>query len=529
MKRQLLILLTLVPFFINAQSVEWITRPNYDYLEIIQHDLVKIKVGGKTGIITNRGDVVVEPIYDSITDFKDGIALVVDKRCKQLIGIVYGDTKTMLKKDGYEVDSDFPYFSDGMLAVKNTDGKWGFLNVDSEECQGYLSCKNDNVLPFSDGYTFVTINSKEHAYFDVNGNPLIGDFGKTVEGYSFLNGEAFVLLSNLSWAWIDVNGNIKKTIKAPKQKALPTKNGKTITHCGNVFEFDDQWCLVKGNINGVVEEYQHNINFDINNVVSNGMLSVSDNRLSYNSEEIIPMQFDNIIILNGDYVAVSINGKYGILHIIPNQSFTADVLTKEIVFYHASQGKVSYNINMPNHLRDKDVDIILKDSNSNNVAFETIHNDNVSNISFYVEPTDDKLNRKSSEEFYVAVTSDGIRYMEESFVIDKIQKKGFSISCKNKIIHSDSLGYANCEITIRNNTKIKSGITEVTISYDENEETKVKVFKPGESINIPIRINAVMSDDCVNKEINIRVSEDNYPTIYSKETLTIYRYIPENN
>ena len=118
---------------------------------------------------------------------------------------------------------------------------------------------------------------------------------------------------------------------------------------------------------------------------------------------------------------------------------------------------------------------------------------------------------------------------QKTFVINKLQKKGFTISCKSNTIHSDSLGYANCIVSIRNNTKIKSNNTEVTISYDENKVNMVKVFKPGESINVPIRIEAFMSDDYVSKEINIRVSEDDYPTLYSKETLTIYRYIPQNN
>lgn len=529
MKKYAIVLLILCPLFTLAQSVEWITKPQYDYVEIIQHNLVKVKVNGKTGIITYKGDVIVEPIYDSITNFKNNIALIVDKKCKQLIGAVYGDTKTMHLVDGYEIDNEFPYFSYGLLAVRNESGKWGFLNMDLEECKGYLSCKNESVLPFSEELSFIKINSQDHAYFDVNGKPLIGDFNKMVEGYSFSNGVALAFLNNLSWALIDKKGGVKRNIKAPKQKILPVKNNRTITHSGNIFEFDAQWRLIKSTIDNEIEEYQNIIELDRTNVVSNGKLSICDKKILYDNEEIVPMQFDDIVVLNEEYVAVLNNGKYGVLHVVHNQGFSMDELAKDVVFYHALKEKVSYNITKPYHLKDKNIEIILKDSNRNNVAFETIQNDDVININFYVEPTDNKLNNKSSEKYCIIVLSDGIKYMEKTFVINKLQKKGFAISCKNNTIHSDSLGYAHCVIAIRNNTKIKSNNTEVTISYDENKETMVKIFKPGECINVPIRIDAFMSDDYVSKDISIRVSEYDYPTLYSKETLTIYRYIPQNN
>lgn len=529
MKKIILVLLIFCPLYIWAQSVEWRTKPVYDFVRPIQYDLFKIKVNDKVGIISNKGNVIVEPVYDSITDFKDGIALIVDKRCKQLMGAVYGDTKTVIMIDGYEIDSYFPYFSDGLLVVKNANAKWGFLNTNLEECQGYLACKNESVLPFSEGVTYIKINSKEHAYFDVNGNPLIGDFGKTVDGYSFSNGEAIVFLNNSSWVWIDMKGNVKRTVKAPKQKLFPTKNGRTISHNGNVFEFDAQWCLVRSKIDDKTEEYQHFIGTDKYDDVQTGMLSLNDDILYFNEKEIMPKQFEDIIILGAEYVAAAVNGKYGILHVLSNQNISTKLTTKDIVFYHASQKKVSYDIHSPKHLMNKDVEIQMKDMNGNVVNFDETRKDNTINIGFDVYPYDTKLNRETSEEYHVTMYSDGIKYLEESFTINKSQKKGFSISCTKNTLYADSLGYATCEIIIRNNTKIRSKITTVVVSCDGEKETTTKVFNPGESINIPVSINAVMSDDFMDKEISVSVYEDDYPAIHTKEKLTIYRYIPKNN
>lgn len=529
MKKYIIILLMLCPLYIWAQSVEWITKPVYDFIKPIQYDLIKIKVNDKVGIISNKGVVIVEPVYDSITDFKDGIALIVDKRCKKLMGVVYGDTKTVNMVEGYEIDSYYPYFTDGMLAVKNTNAKWGFLNTYLEECQGYLACNNESVLPFSEGVSYIKINSKEHAYFDVNGKPLIGNFAKIVDGYSFYNGEAIVFMSNSSWAWIDMKGNVRRTVKAPKQKLFPTKNGRIVSHNGNVYEFDAQWCLVRSEIDNKIEEYQHFIEIDKYNDVQNGMLSSYDNILYYNEKEIIPKQFDDIIIISGEYVAVANNGKYGILHVLPNQNISTNLATKDIVFYHASQKKISYDIQKPIHLVNKDVEIQLKDVNKNNINFETVQNDNTINIAFNVYPNDSKFNRESLEEYQVTMYSDGIKYLEESFTINKIQKKGFSISSAKNTLYADSLGYAICEIIVRNNTKNKSSITEIVVSCDSEKETITKVFNSGESINIPVRINAIMSDDFMDKEIGVSVYEDDYPAIHAKETLKIYRYIPKNS
>lgn len=529
MKKNILFLLVLCPLFMKSQSVEWIVHPNYDYVKPIQYDFVKVKNNGKVGIISNTGSVVVEPVYDSITDFHEGMALVVDKKCRQLKGIVDGATKIMHIIDGYEIDENFPYFSDGMLAVKNVNGKWGFLNKNLEECPGYLSCRNESVLPFSEGVTFIKIDPKNHAYFDLNGNPLIGDFGKVVEGYSFNNGEAFVFLKNTSWAWIDLKGNVLRCVNTPKQKSYPIKNGRTIIHNNNMFEFDIQWCMVKSNIDGVDSVYEHHVDADEYHKFISNVVSVIDNGLYYEKNEIVPKQFDDIVVLSNECVAASVDGKYGILRILSNQAFSTALNTEDIVFYHATPRKVSYDISIPKHIKDNNVDIVIRDENNANVEFSVMQKNNMTNVNFYVYPEDGKLNRETSEEFYITLSHNKIKYFEDSFSISKIQKSGYSISCPHNIIYADSLGYANCNIIIRNNTNDKSKPTEIIVSCDDEKQFKTKVFNQNESITIPVRVNAVMSDDYINKSIYISLKEDGYPEISTKKTLKVFRYIPEEN
>ena len=55
MKKYIIILLMLCPLYIWAQSVEWITKPVYDFIKPIQYDLIKIKVNDKLVLSRIKG------------------------------------------------------------------------------------------------------------------------------------------------------------------------------------------------------------------------------------------------------------------------------------------------------------------------------------------------------------------------------------------------------------------------------------------------------------------------------------------
>ena len=526
-----IVFLTLIPIVIKAQSIEWVKKPIYDAITQVPYDMFKVEIGGKVGLITADGTEILPVEYENITEFKDGIALVTDRMCKQLYAIVYGDKKRYETISGYTIDPEFPYFSDGKLAASKG-GKWGFIDVNGNEESGYLGCNNDKVLPYSEGVTFIKKNDKIFGYFDTNGNPLTGNFSsKMVEGYSFHHGQALVFNSNLSWAIVDKSGNVIKLIPAPKQKFMPQKNGKTITHAGNTYTFNNQWCLVSSTINGSSENYGESYSLDKMNNINTGALSIEKSYLCdimYNGKPIVPAQFENANVLNYEYMAVAQNGKWGVVRVLPSQKISTSIPKERFDFYHHTKEKVEIVVNKPAHMKDKNLEIELKDDDDDNVGFSVLSNkNNEMKIAFEIVPEHKDYDEVAEKKYQLAVNCDGIQYLERSFEISLTNKKGFSVSYPNKTVTADSTGFAEVKVVIRNTAKTKSDNTSVYVSLGDDNESKSKVFNTGESMTITMKISALMSEDFMEKTINIRISENDFIPIKSLQKIIINRYIPE--
>lgn len=189
---------------------------------IFSQDLIRFYQNAKCGYKDVQGNIIVAPIYYAGSDFKDGLALIVDNNMKRgfinikgvvVIPLIYDDASmffnglarvTINKKNGY-IDKqghiiiplkydyaddfrdsvarvslnfkygfinrvnkiiipftydDIRYLSDGLIAVKNT--KWGFVNLDNRVI---IPFQYDVAMEFNNGQSIV---SKEGKYFYID-------------------------------------------------------------------------------------------------------------------------------------------------------------------------------------------------------------------------------------------------------------------------------------------------------------------------------------------------------------------------
>lgn len=523
-----MLLLTSTTLF--SQSVEWRTKPEYDAISAAPYGLFRVTVGGKYGMVAADGTVVVPPEYENITDFREGKALVTDRAVQMLKGVVYGNEKIFDKIDGYAIDSEFPFFSDGKLAVMRN-GKWGFINENLKECGGTLGCVNESVLPFSEGCTFIKINNKSHGYFNTDGKPLMGNFKSSlVEGYSYHNGKALTFNSNLSWSIVDKNGCVLVDIKAPKQKFMPSKSGNTIVHGGNTFVLDAQRCLISSTINGVKEEYGENDCIEKITEQSTGFLSLGSGAMPdilFKGCELVPAQFEKAMILDQEHIAVQKKGKWGIISVIDDIKMSLSLADNRIEFYHSTPAEVKFTVKEPVNLSGKHLEIDLTDNNKNKVDKYVNESNNDVQVKFMITPKATEFGDVQEVKYNVVVDYDDIKYIDEEVNFTYVLKEGFSVSCSKKEIDADSTGFAKVMIVVKNTAKSSSSSTRISVSWDGDSESNTETFASGSSLSIPIEFSTKMSDDYVNKMISVRVSEDGYPTIIKKFTVKINRYIPE--
>ena len=80
------ILILIVSFYLtcplDAQTVQWAVRPTSAQLEGYG-DLYKVRKNGKCGLIDRHNKTIIPADYDSISSFRDGFALAMNRRGNQ--------------------------------------------------------------------------------------------------------------------------------------------------------------------------------------------------------------------------------------------------------------------------------------------------------------------------------------------------------------------------------------------------------------------------------------------------------------
>ena len=121
--------------------------------------------------------------------------MVADKKPRE----EYKDLKE-LKLSWWQDVSDF---SEGLAAVQDENGKWGFIDENGNvviHCQWYYA------VPFSDGMALVIDEEHRGGFIDKNGNIVVPC--QWEEAYPFSEGLAAVQNGNYEWGFIDKSGKV---------------------------------------------------------------------------------------------------------------------------------------------------------------------------------------------------------------------------------------------------------------------------------------------------------------------------------
>jgi len=226
---------------LRAESAVWSVQPKYDLLTSFSSILYKAKQGGRVGIIDRNGMEVVPMTADSITDLRDGFALVLNREDgKFRLAAIVSTYGAVNKVSGRMYVDDFAFFSEDMLPVMNEKGKYGFVDT-----SGVLKIEYQYgaAHPFCEGLAAVSKAKKgstnlfgakkkgKFFYIDKGGNPvsLQDEIGDVYLASSFKNGEAWVINTKEKCFVIKKDGSVKRFV-----------NNKT------ELSFDDKYAVVEG-------------------------------------------------------------------------------------------------------------------------------------------------------------------------------------------------------------------------------------------------------------------------------------------
>lgn len=362
----------------KAQVVKWLINPQYDEITIMYNGMYKVKKDGKSGIINQQGKEILPIKYDSITQYKDGYALLYENGYSALTGYVdETGSVTNLKDKGYRITSGYPYFSNGQLLVMSKDNRCYFVNSANGEAKGPFA----EAMPFFDGYasvakyedplkpnsdiyhTIITSEKCEEMTFPKDMDKSDINFISSISGKKALvimKKKAYELncdYCSYSPIYADSTKNKNSIITALDKNVLLTKDGEGM----NVLQTKNA-CLTFDVFNrlSTIRLHSDTISYKLQNIQPPVFRSpISPFRgtdtygLQYNGSTILPPQLQSVGIRNGNAVIVRLEGKDGVLLVEPESKFAFRINDNNDIGFRHDKYESMLVMTMPSQIDSK--------------------------------------------------------------------------------------------------------------------------------------------------------------------------------
>jgi len=512
----------------SAQTAIWQVRPIYDSVNVLTENLLKVEKNGRYGLSDYRGNSVVYCLYDDFTNFKDGYILLIQD------GLVKGNVNIsgkVMKFDGdYQIDMNYPYYSEGLLAVKNK-GRWGYVDTEGNNVIGF---KYRNALPFMKG--LASVSDAEGNFMHINKSGRISLLGSGFNdddlkfATSFITddkGETFSIVVNSRWRAYkrDVNGRKMGSFELTdvnvdtKQRII--KSGKYALY------FDSAWRLLRLESQGKVQkEYEISDYLSPVYVPDSSILKPIKNStgmygIMVNNRICLSEQFGSVLPLDRENVLVSSEGLYGLLRMCLDETINVDLDTHLFTMNHLVECRINGAVHLSGTLSGKSIEVPSITYNEINMI---IPDQSGTSFSFNYTPEDLKAGHR--QKFQIKVKVDGLEYPPFNESVDFSHKSSFKISTPDKV-SLDENGYCQFYVYITNLSEQKSDKCEV---YVDGKLVKTQdSFSGGQRIaaSVTKRIN-MEDEDLKTMMLNIRVVEKGCPEYVDSKKVIFERYYANN-
>lgn len=335
---------------ILSQTVQWAVRPTSAQLEGYGNFL-KVRKNGKCGLINHNNQEIVPARYDSITAFRDGYALVLNRNGKQfkIEGIVSENDNDMLPLSESVYATQFMWFSDGKMPVRGLDG-WGYLGTDGNMA---IPCQFQVAYPFSSGFASVMLDDKAY-YIDRNMDYLSVEagYGNLLFASTFSGEEAVVYSANGYNPKGYVINRRGRIVRNYKVKAAELKVNKYDHSVGDRTK----------QLNEQVQQLQQDTRYTV----------FQSNRLygyKKNGKIVLPAQLEKAEPVRGSYANVRFKGQNGVLKMIDG-SFSVQMENSQINVYGSESDKGILNLSVPKALEDASVQLRMLDESGNEMSIQ---------------------------------------------------------------------------------------------------------------------------------------------------------------
>lgn len=257
--------------------------------------LIPVKVGEKWGFIDKTGKYKINPQFEEVSTFENGLAVAAP---------MDNDYGFINEKGKFVINPQFDnveQFHDG-LALVRTDGKCGYINKKGKYVIGPFDC--EDALSFSEGLAFVSPYDSGPVCYDTKGNVKF-ELTDVSEVYPFNDGMAIIVDVEGQYGFIDKSGTV---IVIPQ-----FNDAENFSEGLAAVENNGNWGYIDKKGNMVINmqfDAAFNFNDGIAAVVSGSQCGLIDKKGNY----VINPQFDNVVEFSEGMAAFRSGKTYGFVN-----------------------------------------------------------------------------------------------------------------------------------------------------------------------------------------------------------------------
>jgi len=305
----------------NDSSTTYEREYHVDWQHGFQEGLGEVEVNGKWGFINSAGEIVIEPKFNQVFGFHEGIATarsgaIWDKRKAAFLGLAgrwihinkKGDPA--YKKSNFHVSPDG--FSEGLAAVWLAERKsTGFWTYIVEEKWGFINMKGEIVIPvkyhdvrfpFSEGLAAFEDPNLKDGYINHAGEVVIEPC--YVLALEFSEGRAAVKKKE-GWGFINKHGDVVIPLQYDSARSFSEDLA--------AIKKNEKWGAI--NKQG---EVMISFEYDYIRSFSEGLAAVKKNDkwgyIEKNGQVVIPFKFDDAETFSDGLAPVEVGGKWGYIN-----------------------------------------------------------------------------------------------------------------------------------------------------------------------------------------------------------------------
>lgn len=493
-----------------AQFIGWSVKPVYSQVQPMSEQWARVQRDGKWGIANLEGKEVVPCQYGTITDFAAGYCLLLDR--ERLLGVFSREGNLRTFSDPLFVDGAYPYFSEGLLAVRDVESSWTYM---TPEGTYPIRMVFQSAAPFIQGLAAVQEKGGDGSYLHIDKkghvNRLGGDFTDT-----------FLVFAS---SFTQVDGqNVALVVDGHNEAWFRDFSGRKVFGLGKVTGYDKAMRVM------TMSKYRIHFSADrrVMSRVSNAdksekvffeerdrrylpptLTSLTFSEDSHGKWEIskqgnllLSPQFDALTALSETRIAASLDGLWGFLQVREGEDEPyCGVQEKRLDYSHPADFRFTGVLNIPDDIPLQEVRIQLWDESGKQTRIVPSGRIFTTNLISPPNPEKEEI------EFYTKVIIGSLVYPAWRATSPAIYLYPYFVECPKAQKMLSGNERAGLSFTVENRAGSASNPCDVYVNG--NLVKQGVVFDPGETKSFSCALNVSLEDlDRVQREVRIVIVEE---------------------